>query len=129
MNLKKILVVSLLYAFVNVTHVNAFNLPSEIVRALENGDTKVISKYFNSSVELVFSEGQGVYSKAQAEQILKTFFNNNGAGNFKYKHLHTINKDNSQYYIGELHTGKGLYRVYIHIKDQNIHQMRIESND
>ena len=138
---KKILIISSLCFVVSIrsdacetnhkaeTHV--FNLPGEIVQALKAGDAKIISKYFNSSVELIFSESQGVYGKAQAEQILKTFFNNNAStyGGFNYSHKHTTNKDNAQYSIGELHTGKGLYRVYIYMKDQHIHQMRIENND
>ena len=110
---------------------NVLNLPDEIVQALKSGDAKTISKYFNTSVELIFSERQGVYGKAQAEQILKDFFNNNASarGTFGYKDLHSGNRDNPQYYIGELHTGKGRYRVTIFMKDQRIHQMRIESND
>jgi len=107
------------------------NLPSEIVQALKTGDAKMISKYFNSSVELNFSESQGVYGKAQAEQILKDFFSKNAStkGTFEYKHLHTTPRDNAQYYIGELITGKGTYRLHIFMKDQRIHQMRIDSND
>ena len=113
------------------TAATAFNLPDEIVRALNYGDAKTISKYFNTSVELIFNETQGIYGKAQAEQILKNFFTNNAPANgrFTYKHLHGSDRDNVQYYIGELHTGKGLYRVYIHMKNQFVYQMRIESND
>jgi len=110
---------------------SVFNLPDEIVQALKSGDAKTISKYFNTSVELIFNENQGVYGKAQAEQILKIFFTNNASpsGTFGYKDLHSGNRDNPQYYIGELHTGKGRYRVTIFMKDQRIHQMRVESND
>ena len=137
MILKKALIISSLCfaasfrGTVYETDHKADTLPLEIVQALKNGDSKIISKYFNSSIELIFSESQGVYGKAQAEQILKTFFSNNASANgvFTYTHLHGTNKDNAQYYIGELHTGKGLYRVYIYMKDQRIHQMRIESND
>ena len=134
MILKKALIISSLCFVVSMRGAvyekesHALNLPEEIVHALKNGDSKIISKFFNSSIELIFSESQGVYGKAQAEQILKTFFSNN-AGNFDYKHSHTVNKDNAQYYIGKLNTGKGLYRVYIYMKDQRIHQMRIESDD
>ena len=141
MILKKVLIISFICIVACLPHAaceeihnadtHIFNLPGEIVQALRSGDSKVISKYFNSSVELIFSESQGVYGKAQAEQILKTFFNNNASANgeFTYTHLHDTNKDNAKYYIGELRTGKGLYRVYIYMKDQRIHQMRIESND
>ena len=105
--------------------------PHEIVQGFVNGDAKLISKHFNMSVELIFSESSGTYSKSHAEQIVRTFFNNNtsGTGRFNYKHLHGSDRDNVQYYIGELHTGKGLYRVTIHMKDKLIHRMRIESND
>ena len=138
MIVKKILIISSLYVVVNLqgavceTKSSALNLPDEIVQGFVDGDAKVISKYFNTSVELIFSEAQGVYSKAQAEQILKTFFCNNASSNgkFTYKHLHSsTNRDNIQYHIGQLNTGKGSYRVTIHIKDQRITQMRIESND
>ena len=119
------------HEIIHETEARARNLPDEIVQALRNGDAKIISKYFNSSVELIFSESRGVYGKSQAEQILKDFFNKNAiaSGRFNYKPLHNTDRDNAQYYIGELHTGKGQYRVYIYMKDQRIYEMRIESND
>ena len=126
---RKVVIISLLYAFVGVMPAKACNLPDEIVRALENGEAKSVGKYFNSSVELILPSNQGVYGKAQAEQILKNFFEGNSPGNFKYKHLQTINKENTQFYIGQLYTGKGIYRIYVYIKDRFIHQMRVESND
>ena len=126
---RKVVIISLLYAFVGVMPAKACNLPDEIVRALENGEAKSVGKYFNSSVELILPSNQGVYGKAQAEQILKNFFEGNAPGNFKYKHLQTINKENTQFYIGQLYTGKGIYRIYVYIKDRFIHQMRVESND
>jgi len=115
----------------HATNFNSMNLPNEIVQALTNGDAKVFSNFFNTSVELIINDSQAVYGKAQAEQILKTFFNNNAStsGKFSYKQLHKGDRDNVQFYIGELHTGKGSYRVTINMKDQRIHQMRIESND
>jgi hypothetical protein len=133
---KKILTISLLCSVVSIqasVHEvgTQTNLPDEIVQAFAGGDAKVISKYFNSSVELIFSIGGGVYGKAQAEQMLKNFFANNDLSNkkFIYRNLHSSNKDNQQSYIGELTTGKGSYRVNIYMKDQLIHLMRIESND
>ena len=143
MNLKKIWIISLLCAAISLRCVAheishkadaVLNLPQEIVQALNEGNAKVISKYFNSSVELIFSENRGVYSKTQAEQILKNFFTNNAAANgkFEYIHRHTSDrkdKENVQYYIGELRTGKGRYRIHIFMKEQRIYEMRIESND
>jgi len=134
MSIEKILIISLLCVVVNLRsepETQMVNLPEEIVQAFVAGDAKVFSKYFNSSVELIFSGSQNVYAKAQAEQILKNFFNDNTSANrkFNYKHLHSTDRDNAQSFIGELHTGKGIYRVTIYMKDQRIHLMRIESND
>ena len=134
MSIKKILIISSLCVVIGLrgeTGSQVLNLPEEIVQAFADGDAKVISKYFNSSVELNFSNSQNVYAKAQAEQILKTFFNDNAAPNrkFNYKPLHSNGKDNAQSFIGVLNTGKGTYRVSIYMKDQRINQMRIESND
>jgi len=133
---KKVLIISSLFLTVNLrgavheTNSYLLNLPNEIIQALTNGDAKAISNYFNTFVELNINESQEVYGKAQAEQILKTFFNNNASANRKfYKPLHDVTRDNTQIYIGELHTGKGSYRVTIYMKDQRINRMRIESND
>jgi len=107
-------------------------LPVEIVQAFEGGDARTICNYFNSSVELILSESGGVFAKAQAEQILKSFFNDNSSSNrkFNYKELHaSIIRDNAQSFIGVLDTGKGTYRVTIYMKDQRINLMRIENND
>ena len=117
--------------FIHDPNINLSKLPKEIVQGFVNGDAKVVGRHFNLSVELIFNESQGVYGKAQAEQILRIFFINNASvnGKFNYKPLHGSERDNAQYYIGELLTGKGLYRVTIYMKDQLIHRMRIESND
>jgi len=137
MVVKKILIISLLCIAAPLRTVvyeakpHTLNLPDEIVQGFINGDAKIISKYFNTSVELIFNETQGVYGRAQAEQMLRTFFSNNASANrkFTYKQLHASTKDNAQFYIGELNTGKGSYRVTIYMKSQRIHQLRIESND
>lgn len=126
---KKIVILSLLCVCIGREDVSALNLPQEIVRALENRDARSVGKHFNSSVELIFSQSEGVYGKSQAEQILKDFFDKHGPDNFRYNHLHSINKDNKQYFIGELYTAKGNYRIHISMKDQCIHLMRIENND
>ena len=134
MVIKQILIISSLcvvghlYSTVHETNIKSMNLPNEIVQALTNGDARAFSNFFNTSVELSINDNQAVYGKAQAEQILKSFFNNNGStsGKFNFKQLHKGDRDNVQFYIGELHTGKGTYRVTINMKDQRIHQIRIE---
>jgi hypothetical protein len=112
-------------------NVQAQNLkmPSDIMIALETGNSKKIFTRFNSSIELLMNQNQNVYGKAQAEKILKIFFETNGPS-FRYKELHSSGKDLSNCnFIGQLFTSKGTYRVSIYIKNEQIYQMRLESND
>ncbi|MDR1864603.1 MAG: DUF4783 domain-containing protein [Bacteroidales bacterium] len=103
-------------------------LPQDIVKALETGNAKEICKRFNSSVELILNQNQDVYGKSQAEQILKNFFEINGP-RFKYKDLHSSGKEESHCnVIGQLYTSKGIYRVYIYIKNGQIYQMRLDND-
>lgn len=131
MKYRKYILVCLLCVYAGILPVCA-ELPSEIRNALEKGDAKTLSKYFNSSLELGFSQTQGVYGKAQAEQMLKNFFDNNGPIS-SYRDMHEINKGNTQVYIGQLYTSKGNYRVYIYMiavdLSYYIHLMKIENND
>ena len=134
---KKTLIISSLFAIVSMLstihgmEITTSNPPRDIVQGFRDGDAREVSKHFNTSIELIINRGSRIYSKAQAEQILRTFFNDNSSptGRFTYTHLHGSDRDNVQYYIGELHTGKGMYRVTMYMKDQLIHRMIIESND
>lgn len=106
-----------------------FDIPPKIFDAMKVGNAIEISKHFNSSVELVILDKEDVYSKQQAEQILKNFFDKNKTKNFTL--LHQGGKEGAQYAIGNLETVSGkTYRVYFLVKESGgkplIHQMRIE---
>jgi len=135
---KKILIISLLCSSVHLraafreANSSSLKQSDELVQAFVNGDAKIIGNHFNSMVELIFSERQGIYARGQAEQMLRNFFTENASstGKFSFKIVHSSpNRDNVQFYIGELNTGKGSFRVTIYMKAQRIHQLRIESND
>lgn len=106
-------------------------IPNEIIVSLGNGDSKVLSNYFNQNVELVVLDNDNVYSKAQAQQIVNNFFNN-----FKpvpenaFTIIHDGGKEGAKYVIGNLQTNNGNFRVYFLLKKNSgkdyIHQLRIE---
>jgi len=52
-------------------------IPQVIFTAIENGDVRELSAYFNQNVELVVIDRTGVYNKTQAEIILRDFFAGN----------------------------------------------------
>ena len=125
--LRTILIISL---FIVSQAFTAFtgDIPKEIFLSLKTGNYDELSKYFNSSVELVILDNENVYSKAQAKQIMKKFYTNHKPSAFTK--LHEGGKEGSKYVIGNLSTSTGKYRVYFLIKSKNgkalIHELRIE---
>ncbi len=130
---RKVIIACFLYLSTSVFAARPGDFPASIKQALESGDSKTLSRFFDASVELNFPQLQGVFAKSQAEQLLKKFFEDNGIGNFRYKELHESNRENMHNYIGQLYTGKGTYRIYMNMKMIDsflfIYQMRIENND
>jgi hypothetical protein len=103
-------------------------IPESIVLAFQAGNATELAKHFNTSIELVILEEENVYSKTQAEQIIRKFFSDNKPSSFTV--IFEGGKEPSKYAIGKLVTSTGPYRVYILIKENEgsplIHQIRIE---
>ncbi|MBK9320723.1 MAG: DUF4783 domain-containing protein [Bacteroidetes bacterium] len=66
-------ILSILFLSVNIASAE-FDLLDDIANALRSGDAKSVSKYFGSSVDLTIITQEEVYSKVQAEQVLRDFF-------------------------------------------------------
>ncbi len=95
------------------------------------GNAKELAKHFGSNVELNLPGSEGVYSRAQAEQILRDFFSKNPPKN--YQSLHNGTSKDSHYAIGSLTTAKSTYRTYVLYKKDgaqlNIQELRIELDE
>jgi hypothetical protein len=107
------------------------DIPPAMIEAFKNGNTPELSKYFNTSIELAILDQEDIYSKQQAELIIKDFFAKHVPSNFVI--LHKGGKEGSQYAIGNLTTTAGNFRVTILIKQRDnkpfIHQLRFEAGD
>jgi hypothetical protein len=105
-------------------------IPAGISIAIKAGNAAELSKYINSTVELILLDKEDFYKKNVAETILKDFFNEYHTKDFIIRHQGA--KNDAQYAIGTLETEKGNFRVYILLKkvDQEllIHLIRIESD-
>jgi hypothetical protein len=103
-------------------------IPAGISLAIKAGNATELSKYMNSTVELLLLDKEDFYKKNVAETILKDFFNEYHTKDFLIRHQGARN--DAQYAIGNLETEKGSFRVYILLKkvDQEllIHIIRIE---
>ncbi len=78
----------------------------EMAVAIRSGNPKNISKYFIENIDLKVIEQEDVYSKQQAEMILKDFFTKHAVKSFNIAHRSTP-KNGSQYIIGTLETSNG----------------------
>lgn len=84
-------------------------LPEGLYSSIRAGNAKELSNYFNSTIELNILEKEGVYSKLQAEQIVKEFFYKNVPNRFVKNH--EGGKEDSRYGIGTLNASTGQYRI------------------
>lgn len=110
----------------------AFSLSAQnftsIGDALKNGNSSELAKYFDSSIEVTIINTEAVYSKSQAEMVVKNFFSSNKPT--AYKMVHNGDSGGAKYQIGELTTSSGTYRTYVYAKEKTgnmlIQEIRIE---
>lgn len=130
--MKKILQMIVLFTLPILTvSGQADKIPEGIAVSLKAGNAEELAKFFHNNVELIILEKEDVYSRSQAEQIIRKFFLDHKPRGFKI--IFEGGKENSRYAIGSLTTEVTTYRVYILIKKQDgdplIHQLRIEEED
>src|SRR4051794_5582220 len=107
----------LLFIFVFFTQIlSSYTLQGDIIDSLsvqfKAGNSKEIATSFASSVELIIIDDEDVYSKAQAEQILRNFFTKYPPTKSTVIHLINTNP-NFRFGILSLHTKNGKFRVSI----------------
>lgn len=104
----------------------------DIASAIRSGNPKNISKFFIENIDLKVIEQEDVYSKQQAEMILKDFFTKHAVKSYTVAHK-SQPKAGSQYVIGTLETVNGKFRTYFLIKTVGtqtlIQQFRIETEN
>jgi hypothetical protein len=107
------------------------NIPGGISIAIKAGNAAELSKYMNSTIELLLLDKEDFYKKNVAEAILNDFFTEYKTKDFTIRHQGA--KNDAQYAIGNLKTEKGDFRVYFLLKkvdqEQLIQVIRIESDN
>jgi hypothetical protein len=132
---KKLIVMkrTLLIAFLLFTTSGLFaqtDITEAVTSLIRTGNAKELSSHFTSTLDLAVEDVDDIFSKAQAEQILKKFFEKHKVESYEIKHSGQ-SKLGIQYRIGDLTTTKGEeYRVTFNMKVVSkkyyIHQFRIE---
>ena len=131
--MKPLLVVLFVFLHFSSNSAIQVDIVDNLAVHLKNGNSKEIAKNFSSSVELLIVDQEDVYSKAQAEQILKDFFGKNPP--IKTSIIHRLNSNpNFRYGIFSLQTKNLKYRVNITLMYQKaanaflITELRIEKD-
>ena len=114
--MKKSVFIIILFAIFGIVHSQTLN--ESLISALQTGNEKKLSVFLNNSVDITIKSEESVYSKTQAELILKDFFIKNSPQSFSIIHKGTSGKD-AAFFIGNLQTKKGIFRTYIYLKKLN----------
>ena len=106
----------------------SYAMPISVKQAFDAGDHAPVAQFFSSTVELRLPNGNGIYSKKQAEMILGEYFAQHKGMVFSVDHEESVGV--STLTIGNLSLGAQKFRVYIlsHLDAgaYSIKQFRIE---
>ncbi len=107
------------------------NRPMEdVVNAIKYNRSEDLSRYFDNIVPITINNNQTIYSRNQAEVVLKDFFDRNIPKEFLIMDNGSPNAS-SKFIIGSLITPSGIkYNVYILMKqkDTNFYLQEIRLN-
>ena len=112
---------------------SVLDITDDVSSAVKSGNAGNVAKFFSSTVDLKILDKEDVYSKAQAELILKDFFAKNPLKSFSVMHKGT-SKNGDQFAIGTYEsTGGKKFRSYFLFKKEGagltIQQLRFEAQD
>ena len=108
------------------------DISKDVVDAIKQGNAQLIAKNFNDKIDLKILDKEDVYSKAQAELVLKDFFSKHPVKSFVESHSSAA-KSVNQFVVGSLACANGKYRVSFLLKRISerflISQFRIETEN
>jgi len=109
----------------------SLDLKTSIKRSFSTGNAKLIAVYFGDNIDMSILDKESLYSKSQAEQVLRTFFSGNKVTSFTINHEGKASS--LKYYIGTFVSGKKAYRITVNVKvinsKEHISAISIELNE
>jgi orotate phosphoribosyltransferase-like protein len=88
----------------------------DVVNSIRTSNITSITRYFDKFVSITIANNQSMYSKTQAEMVLKDFFAKNPVKEFVVVQQGSTQGNNSTYAIGNLTTTTGSYQLYVVLK-------------
>lgn len=113
------------------TQLFALDIFDDIANSIRSGDARQLAVFFGNTIDLQIIDQENVYSKAQAELIIKDFFIKNQPKTFTILHKGS-SPEGIQYVIGNLTTTKGKsFRTSFYLKTIEgksvLQELRIEN--
>lgn len=106
------------------------DVKDRVVQAIGTGNAAALAADLMPNVDLTLPDAGAFYSKAQAQQILRKFFEGHAPRGLSIAHQGT-NGLGESYYIGDLATANGSFRVTFFLKRAGaafqVKQLRIEN--
>ena len=101
---------------------------ASISKYISQGNAEALSAWFADNLEITVLSRGGTSSKAQAKQILKSFFETYTPRKFEISHI--AGRPNMKYALGTLNAGGETFNVTIFVSvrdgDCKIQQLKIE---
>lgn len=108
------------------------DVKDQVTAALGSGNVVALGELLVPNVDLTVLDNTDYYSKAQAAQILRKFFDEHEPQGLRIEHEGT-SKMGDRYCIGQLNTATGAYRVTFFLKkagtSSQVKQLRIETSN
>ena len=129
--MKTNIIISVVLCFLMITGAKArqADIVDDLAGFLKSSNSREVSKHFASTVEMIILNEEGVYSKVQAEIILKDFLSKHEPRSAEV--IHRLDSNPSyKFAVIELSTENGKFRTTISLKDTGgrflITEVRIE---
>lgn len=127
---RRIVALGLFVLFLGISAMAQGGAFDNIALAIKTGNARELAKTFDKTVEITIYDKEQVYSKAQAELVLKDFFAKHLPSAFTL--IHKGESGQTKFGIGTLVTSRGTFRTYILVKKVGskflIQQIRFEKN-
>ncbi len=123
-----VLFISLFFCGSAFAQHDGYDVFNPIGKYMVKGDTESLAAWFDDNLEISILSRGNTASKAQAKQIIKSFFEAHTPQSFKI--THAAQKSNSKYALGDLNAGGETFSVTIFVNSKGdgfkIQQLKIE---
>jgi len=114
--MSRILRLTVLFVCLGSIHAFAQDIFAPMKDAIKTGNAKEVIKFFNNNVDMNLDGQVAMYSKAQAEFVLRDFFKKHPSSEFSIVHTGS-SKGGLQFAIGRYVSNADTFDVVIRVKD------------